>query len=252
MTHPSRPDGIKPDADDIQAFQRERRTRIVDRLGDVPDVKGGGGGAIGGGWLQWLVILLLLGGAYYLYQQLDLAKAQLVLDEQRIMRLEKQLNITDESVSESSDQFQKQMEFLDTEIRKLWDNVWKRSKEQLAEHETKIGKLETSLASINKQFESLNAKVAAVEKNTAADKKELASLKVQLQKTRDMAETNWSEIADLKAGGNVAEKVAKLESRVKANEEWLESVNAFRKQVNRDMTNLRTAMQGYHGSSAAP
>ena len=202
--------------------------------------------------MQWLVILLLLGGAYYLYQQLDLARAQLTLDEQRIQRLEKQLNITDESVSESSDQFQKQMEFLDTEVRKLWDNVWKRSKEQLAEHDTKIGKLEKSLESINKRFEGLNAKVAAVEKANAADKKELASLKVQSQKTRDMAETNWSEIAALKEGGNVAEKVAKLESRVKANEEWLESVNSFRKQVNRDITNLRSSVQAYHGGSSAP
>lgn len=251
MTHPSRPGGIKPDADDIQAYQRERRTRMVDRIGDVPEVKGGGGGLSvgGGGWLQWLVILLLLGGSYYLYQQLDLARAQLVLDEQRILRLEKQLNITDESVSETSNQFEKQMQFLDTEIRKLWDNVWKRSKEQLAEHETKIAKMEKSLESINKQFEGLNSKVAAVEKANAADKKELANLKVQLQKTRDMTETNWSEIAELKQGGNVADKVAKLESRVKANEEWLESVNAFRKQVNRDITDLRTAIQRNHGGT---
>ena len=51
MTDPNRPGGIRPDADDIQAYQRERRTRIVDRIGDVPEVSGGGsGGKAGGGW----------------------------------------------------------------------------------------------------------------------------------------------------------------------------------------------------------
>lgn len=254
MTDPKKPGGIRPDADDIQAYQRERRTRIVDRIGDVPEVSGGGGsdGKAGGSWVMWVVIAVLLVGAYYLYKQLEVARAQQTLDQQRILRLEKQLNVTDESVSETSDQFQKQMQFLDTEVRKLWDNVWKRSKEQLAEHESKIEKLEKSLASLNTQIAGLNSKIAEVEKANAGYKKELASLKTQQDKTRNMAETNWSEIAELKEGGNMGEKVARLESRIKANEEWLESINAFRKQVNRDISNLRETVSAYHSGAARP
>ncbi|WP_372749937.1 hypothetical protein [Litorivivens sp.] len=254
MTDPKRPDGIRPEADEIQAYQRERRTRMVDRIGDVPAVSSEGGGSrVGGGWLMWLVIVVLLGGAYYLYKQLDIALAQQTLDQQRILRLEKQLNVTDESVSETSDQFQKQMEFLDTEIRKLWDNVWKRSKQQLADHETKIEAMEKTLASLNTQFASLNTKIAAAEKATAGYKSELDTLKAQLDKTRAMTEAHRGQIADLKAGGNMAEKVAKLEARIQSNEEWLESVNAFRKQVNRDLANLRDTVSRYHsGASPSP
>ncbi len=240
-------DGIKPDADDIDSFKRERRTRMVDRIGDVPKVagdSGGGGGGGSAGWLVWLVIVVLLGGVYYLYQQLDVARAQLTLDQQRILRLEKQINITDESVTESSDQMQKQVQFLDTEIRKLWDNVWKKSKDQLSDHEERIAKFEKSM-------ESLKALVTAAEQAAAKDRKELAALKVQQQKTHSMAETSWSEIAELKEGGDLGDKVARLEKRVKANEEWLESVNAFRKQVNRDINSLREVVSANHPSSTA-
>ena len=177
-----------------------------------------------------------------MYQQLDLARAQQTLDQQRILRLEKQLNITDESVNASTDQMQKQVQFLDTEIRKLWDNVWKKSKEQLNEHEERLTKFEKSL-------EGLKTQIAAAEQAAARDRKELAALKVQQQKTQSMAETSWSEIADLKEGGNIAEKVAKLESRIKVNEEVLESVNAFRKQVNRDINSLRDSISANHPSS---
>lgn len=238
MTDPKKPgSGFKPDADDIEEFRRERRTRMVDRIGEVPDVAGGGGGG-SAGWLVWLVILILLGGAYYLYQQLDLARAQLTLDQKRIERLEQQLNVTDESVSETTDQVQKQVQFLDTEIRKLWDNVWKKSREQLADHETRLGKIDKSLA-------GLQGKLAEVEKTLASDRKELAALKVQQQKTQSMAETNWSQIAELREGGDTAEQIARLEERVKANEDWVESINAFRKQVNRDLSELK----GHHGGA---
>jgi len=246
MNNPNRPGGgVKPDADDIESFQRERRTRMVDRIGDVPNVASeGGGGGGSAGWLAWAIIAILLAGGYYLYQQLDLARAQLTLDQQRILRLEKQLNITDESVTESSDQMQKQVQFLDTEIRKLWDNVWKKSKEQLNEHEERLTKFEKTL-------EGLKTRIATAEQAAASDKKELAALKVQQQKTQSMAETNWSEIAELREGGDVAEQVAKLEGRIKANEEWLESVNAFRKQVNRDINSLRESVSSNHPSSTA-
>ena len=164
MNNPNRPGGgVKPDADDIESFQRERRTRMVDRIGDVPNVASeGGGGGGSAGWLAWAIIAILLAGGYYLYQQLDLARAQLTLDQQRILRLEKQLNITDESVTESSDQMQKQVQFLDTEIRKLWDNVWKKSKEQLNEHEERLTKFEKTL-------EGLKTRIATSIEEALAD-----------------------------------------------------------------------------------
>ncbi len=241
-------DGIKPDADDIDSFKRERRTRMVDRIGDVPKVagdSGGGGGGGSAGWLVWLVIVVLLGGVYYLYQQLDVARAQLTLDQQRILRLEKQINITDESVTESSDQMQKQVQFLDTEIRKLWDNVWKKHKAELAGHDQRLAALEKSL-------KASQGELSQTRQQLQSDREQLSALKQQLAKAQSATAANSKRIDELRKNGQLAAEVARLEQRVAANEEWLASVNAFRRQINGDITALRESISRHHSAPAGP
>ena len=53
------------------------------------------------------------------------------------------------------------------------------------------------------------------------------------------------------SGGGLDARVKDVERRITQNEEWLDSVNAFRKQVNRDIESMRQTMTQYHSGSPA-
>src|SRR5690606_9437288 len=96
-----------------------------------------------------LIVLLLLLVGWGGWQQWQLLQAQQLQQayQARVADLEQRLSVTDESMSESSVAMQVKLKELDSEIRKLWDNVWKRSKEQLAEHDQQLGSLQKNLRS---------------------------------------------------------------------------------------------------------
>ncbi len=237
---------MAPDEDDIASFQRKRSQGMMsERIGDVPPVKHGSGG---GGFMTGLLFLLVLGlgaGGYYLYQQLELAKAQIALDQERIVRMEKQLLITDESLDESATAIEKKIHFLDTEVRKLWDNVWKKHKAELAGHDQRLAALEKSL-------KASQGELSQTRQQLQSDREQLSALKQQLAKAQSATTANSKRIDELRKNGQLAAEVARLEQRVAANEEWLASVNAFRRQINGDITALRESISRHHSAPAGP
>ena len=92
-------------------------------------VKASANGGGGGGTALFLLAVLVigLGGAcYYLYQQLTIAQSQLLSSQDRLEALEQRLSVADDSLEENSVTTQVKLKELDSEIRKLWDNVWKK------------------------------------------------------------------------------------------------------------------------------
>lgn len=235
---------IVPARDEIASYQQANRSTFAASLGEVPDVSGGGSAASKG--VMAIVILLLLatsGLAVYLFQKLTTAEKSLSQYEVRITELERRLSVTDESMSESSVAIKVKVRELDLEIRKLWDNVWKRSKQKLAEHDTQLAKLQKSaqrsdqFITTSKQLQSNNEKVVVdlkqqlkkvqqTQTTVAANKSKVGQLESQLENTNDK----------LNRFGNT---VTGIDRRVKDNEEWVESINGFRRQVNRDITSLK-------------
>ena len=68
--------------------------------------------------------------AWQLQQQLDQANVALVGYAERIGDLEARLSDTDEGMNQNATLQAAKIRELDTEVRKLWDNVWKKSKER--------------------------------------------------------------------------------------------------------------------------
>lgn len=238
---------IKPDRDEIDSFHRKRgQGRLSERIGDVPPGgPSGGGGGGGGGALTGLLVLLVLGlggVCYYLYDQLGWAQTQIKADQQRILRMEKQLMITDESLDESASAIEKKIRFLDSEVRKLWDNVWKKTKDDLAEHDKRLASLEKNLKGSESQLTQFRQQISA-------DRRQLESLQETLAQIESRTASNTAGLKKLQQSGDVKAQIAALEKRVTANEEWVESVNAFRRQVNRDISSLRETISRYHGGS---
>lgn len=241
---------ITPAHDEIASYKRTKaKGSLKSSLGEVPDVAsvGGGGGTGGVSTVVLVMVVLVLmataGLSVYLYKNLQVAEKSIAIYELRISDLEQRLSVTDESMSESSVAMKVKVRELDSEIRKLWDNVWKKAKQQLAEHDAMLQKHQQSIAA-NETF------VSSTKQQFASNTKVVAELRSQLEQARQMRETvlaNQARLAlqDDKLDNStdkvniLANDINKLNKRVSSSEEWIESINGFRRQVNRDITELK-------------
>ena len=137
----------------------------------APTAKGGGaqrppaqkspGGSGGSGLLArlFIAIALVVAGvacawAWQLQGQLQLANTQMQDYEERIGDLEARLSDTDEGMSQNAAVQAAKIRDLDSEVRKLWDNVWKQTKTRLAKLEADSGSQTKKLASAEKSLGS--------------------------------------------------------------------------------------------------
>lgn len=235
---------IVPERDDDVARPRRSSARSKSGPANVE------AGATRSGTNPLLIVLLLLLVGWGGWQQWQLLQAQQLQQtyQARVADLEQRLSVTDESMSESSVAMQVKLRELDSEIRKLWDNVWKRSKEQLAEHEQQLG-------SLQKNLKSAQTDLNKAEKLLAEQQSTLGNMRGQLDKASRLdaaVELNKRKLEEqqvaLEAASDKVKKlladVDKLERRVVANEEWVQSINAFRKQVNRELLSLKEQRGG--------
>ena len=158
---------------------------------------------------------------------------------QRISDLEDRLSDTDEGMAQNSQLQAVKIKELDSEVRKLWDNVWKSSKERL-------GKLEAADKKHGPQISSLESDMNNVQSQLEAASVDLAKMKGvagDLSRLMGSAKTNQAEVERVADTLNRIElEMTRLSKRVQSNEEWLNSVNAFRKQVNASLLELRNTV----------
>lgn len=215
------------------------------------------GGATGGGsgllarlfiTVSLVVAAVACAWAWQLQQQLDRAGFEMESYAQRIGDLEARLSDTDEGMSQNAAVQAAKIRELDTEVRKLWDNVWKKSKERLA-------KLEASSASQGKKIAAMEKSVASAQsqlKSAAGDIAKLKSVAGDLERLMASAKANQSEVERVADTLNrINLDLAKLSKRVQANEEWVGSINAFRKQVNASLADLQSTIRSMQAPPGA-
>jgi chromosome segregation ATPase len=201
----------------------------------------------GTGWLSRLVITVSLiaavaacAWAWQLQVKLQHADEQLANYASRIGDLESRLSDTDEGMNQSAEAQAAKLGKLDAEIRKLWDNVWKESKDRFA-------KLEATTASQGKSIKGVEASVSTAQsqlKDASAEIAKLKSVSGDLARLMTSAKANQAEVERIADSLNRIElSLARLDKRVAGNEEWVGSVNAFRKQVNTSLSELQNSVR---------
>ncbi len=178
--------------------------------------------------------------AWQLQGQLQQANVQMEDYAARIGDLEARLSDTDEGMSQNAAVQAAKIRDLDSEVRKLWDNVWKQTK-------SRLDKLEAQNKSQGKKVASTEKSLAAVQSklgSTSGDIAKLKSVAGDLSRLMASAKTNQTEVE------RVADKLnrinldlAKMSKRVQGNEEWIGSINAFRKQVNASLAELQGSIR---------
>jgi chromosome segregation ATPase len=177
--------------------------------------------------------------AWQLQQQLEQYQAYMSPYESRISDLEDRLSDTDEGLSQNTATMAVKIKELDSEVDKLWAarNV----------NRKKISALETQDTTTTKKVASLSKSVTADQaqlKSLAGDIAKLRGVAGDLQRLMTSAKSNQAEVervADTLNRMNL--EYAKLDRRVKTNEEWVGSVNAFRRQVNTTMSQLQASIR---------
>lgn len=201
----------------------------------------------GSGWVSRIFLAVALiaavgacAWAWQLQAKLQRADEQLLSYATRISDLEARLSDTDAGVSQSAEKQAARLGKLDAEIRKLWDNVWKESKDRFA-------KLETASASQGKSIKAVEGSVSTAQAQLKDVSEEIARLKSvsgDLARLMTSAKANQAEVERVADSLNRIElSLARLDKRVVGNEEWVGSINAFRKQVNTSLSELQASLR---------
>lgn len=178
-------------------------------------------------------------GGYYFYEQSEIAKAELLSAANRITALEGTLDDMDVAVKQSAGGLMEKVDFNFSEIDKLWAarNVLRGEVEKLNNAMAAVQKasteLETAVTNHGVQLNQQNTQVAAIAARIEDINKNFAGMNnLGPQLTQLNADLNRVKTAMTQVQEDV-------ESRLKATEQDIESINVYRLQLNQTMTTLQ-------------
>ena len=214
---------MKPAHDEV--IQRRRSARGSSPVQSKPGLT----------WFALVVAIAASVSSYYLFSQNQLAEARVSAAELRLSSLESRLTSAGDELTQSDEAVRVQLKELDREVRKLWDNVWKKSKITLEEHSLNIKNLTTRTSKLNDQ--------------QALSKQQLSALNGEMMSYSASLEDLTESLDSLQAASQQLALMNKLlprleqqlnahDKRISSNEEWVNSINSFRRQVNRQLNAL--------------
>jgi len=176
-------------------------------------------------FLGIVFVLLLMGILGLSLGVSELSKASNSINskvESRLLILEEQLQLADSTSTESLSDINSQLQFLDKEIRKLWDLSNKRNKVKIAELNQDIEKQTNALKEL-----------AATQTN---DQKNINAIQQESQKLSILVdELSRSNKENL----NTQNKIAELSRSILLLEETVQAFDAYRKQNNELLQELQ-------------
>ena len=184
--------------------------------------------------------------AWQLQQLLDKSVSDGAVVAGRVADLEALLSDTDESVEKSAAALGAQLNVVDKETRRLeqrrreMDNKVAKLEKASAVIQTDVGKLQTLVSGQGKSVAAMNTDLTSLSADMTALKRVAGDLE-RLSKTAMDAQANLERLADNVNKANLDR--AAMKQRVTSNEEWIESINAFRRQVNASISRLEDQLR---------
>lgn len=229
-----------PDRDELASYQRQKQGKpkpSKEPEDDDGEVESGGGSNVLV-YLVGVIAVAAVAAAGYLFVQLQGA-------EERVAALEQKLSSTDESVNQSSTALQVKINEVDAALNLLRDETLKKYKAQLDQQGVQI-------AALDKSGKSAQAALAASDKSIGEQAKSIDGLRGEIAKmpglldpTKQKVEQHQAALDALAAKQKtLGEAQVKLDARLSNNEEWVESINTFRKQMNREVVNIKQQIAG--------
>ena len=183
----------------------------------------------GGLFLGFIFVLMLssiLALALWVNQISSTNNSNITGYEERISLLEEQLNIVDSVNTDSMTGIASQLQFLDKEIRKLWDLSNKRNKVKIQETETRLEELKIRIESLQETSIQLD-QLSALNQSNITD---------QSQKLQSIESSNKSLL-------ELRKDIKSLNTDILLMEESLQALNNYRKQNNAVIVQLQNEIR---------
>ena len=184
--------------------------------------------------------------AWQLQVAYELAAAEASNLGARVRDLEALLSDTDETVEKSAAALGAQLNVVDKEARRL--------EQRRREMDARIDKLESDAAKTASGIKKLDTNIDSNAKTLATVTDTIVQLQKELRALTQVAgdlerlgsiakqsQTHLERLSDAVNKSNLER--AALAKRIAANEEWIESINAFRRQVNTSINQLQNALR---------
>jgi chromosome segregation ATPase len=185
------------------------------------------------------------------YQQLQESDRSLADARARIEVLEDRLRTTDEALTETGANTSEQINFWESEIRKLWAVTNDRNKKWIEDNQKAIAALQQSLSGLEATDRDIRSTLGRHESAFARQQEvidKITSMEVQLQQIvrsqRDLvdrANAAQQSVASLQSG---------LANRVKENEDAVKAIDAYRLQLNSRLADLERRISNLTGSAS--
>ncbi|MCL6417546.1 hypothetical protein MIB92_17935 [Aestuariirhabdus sp. Z084] len=256
------------DLEDIPSLSVSQDDIRIDRRAPTPKSDSG---AKGSPVLMGLVVLLVgaLGAvAYFGHQQTQALKAQLESNQQafeltlqRLQDVSGKVIATGESMDQSDTKVQAELRVVNSEIRKLWDVSNKRNKRNIAENGALLEKQAKLIAALTvaRKAQEKSLKAYRSELGKEQERTKALASQIQLSSTEQAARLEvllerLDSLEALNARFELFQKQysADLEaanSLSADNQDALRSIDAFRRQVNSQLLEMRNNLNQLQGSS---
>ena len=175
------------------------------------------------GFLYVLVFMSILSlGIWQSYESKSIQESLKSLDERMIV-IEEQMNIADETNNDSLSDISSSIQFLDKEVRKLWDLSNKRNKANITKLIASIKVLENSIESINSLVDISSNAIKNNRVIITANKDNLDSLKI-----------SKSDLADIQS------RLQSIGTQLILIDDSVQALNNYKKQLNQTIAEIQT------------
>ena len=170
-----------------------------------------------------LVLIGIFAIAYWQYTEAKhIDKSMLDLDN-RLMVLEDQLKLVDEINNDSLTGISANIQFLDKEIRKLWDLSNKRNK--------------VNIAALQKNQDSLMVDLSIATKSVSDIGSDLKFIKSEITSLKQLSDENTMTLENL---SNYEEKIKLIETQLFFIEDNIQALENYKKQINQVLLEIQT------------
>ena len=170
------------------------------------------------GFLYVLLFMSILGLGIWQSFESSYTETKIKTNEDRLAIIEEQMNIADEVNNDSLTDISSSIQFLDKEVRKLWDLSNKRNKVNISKLLSSTAEMEAAITKIN---ESLDVYKIGLSSNT----KKIQDLELSLDDIEDMQLT-----------------LKTIETQLILVDDSVQALNNYKKQLNQSILEIQTEL----------